>query len=199
MSDKLTPIENPPVLLPHDIREVFARAKCLYTKADVEEALDQMAIEISLKLANANPIFLCVVVGGIVPLGNLLPRLDFPLEVDYIHATRYQNGTVGKELKWKVTPTCPLNDRIVVVVDDILDGGVTLAAIIHYCKEHGAKAVYSVVLVDKKDARIDGGLPKADFCGLYVENQYVFGYGMDYKGYLRNASGIYQVAPEHAK
>ena len=84
-----------------------------------------------------------------------------------------------------------------VVVDDILDGGITLDSIVKYCENAQAKKVYSAVLVDKHQARDPKGLPKADFCGLTVENHYVFGFGMDYKGYLRNAPGIYMVSPEH--
>lgn len=183
--------------LPNHICDVFSKATCLFSNNEVNDALDKMATEISYKLSHSNPIFLCVVVGGIVPLGNLLPRLDFPLEVDYVHATRYQKTTTGKELSWKAKPETPLKNRTVVVVDDILDGGITLNAIIKYCEEQGAQAVYSAVLVDKQNARLQGGLPKADFCGLQVDNHYVFGYGMDYKGYLRNAPGIYVVAPEH--
>lgn len=183
--------------LPEHVRDVFAKATCIFSKAEVEKALDEMAHEISERLANSNPIFLCVVVGGIVSLGNLLPRLDFPLEVDYVHATRYRNDTVGKDLVWKAEPTTNLKDRTVVIVDDILDGGVTLEAIVQYCKAKQAKAVLTAVLVDKYNARLPNGLKSADFCGLKVENHYVFGYGMDYKGYLRNAPGIYMVAPEH--
>ncbi len=184
-------------ILPGHIREVFAKATCIYSKSEVDAGLDTMASQISYELAHQNPIFLCVVVGGIVPLGNLLHRLDFPLEVDYVHASRYGGAIVGRDLKWKVKPSTPLKGRTVVVVDDILDGGLTLDAIIKYCEEEGADKVYSAVLVDKKDARLEGGVPKADFCGLEVDNHYVFGFGMDYKGYLRNAPGIYMVAPEH--
>lgn len=184
-------------VLPEHIQEVFSKATCLYSKAQVESALDRMAAEISHKLSRSNPIFLCVVVGGIVPLGNLLPRLDFPLELDYIHATRYRNDTRGKDLEWVVIPRCNMKGRTVLVVDDILDGGVTLGAIIQYCKSRGAQEVYSAVLVDKCHARLPDGHKRADFSGLEVDNHYVFGYGMDYKGYLRNAPGIYMVAPEH--
>lgn len=183
--------------LPNHIRDVFAKSSPLFSKAEVDAALDKMATEIHDRLANANPIFLCVVVGGIVPLGNLLPRLDFPLEVDYIHATRYGNKTVGTELIWKMVPQSSLKNRTVVVVDDILDGGVTLAEIVKYCQAQGAKAVLTAVLVEKYNARLPEGLPTADFHGLQADNHYVFGYGMDYKGYLRNAPGIYVVAPEH--
>lgn len=189
--------ETATMILPEHIREVFSKSTCLYSKTAVDAALDKMAVEISHTLAHANPIFVCVVVGGIVPLGNLLPRLDFPLEVDYVHATRYRNDTVGKDLHWKMKPSCHMKGRTVVVVDDILDGGVTLEAIVSYCKAQSAEKVYSAVLVDKKDARLPEGLQKADFTGLTVGNHYVFGFGMDYKGYLRNAPGIYVVAPEH--
>ena len=183
--------------LPNHIRTVFAKSSILFSKAEVEAALDKMAIEIHDRLANTNPIFLCVVVGGIVPLGNLLPRLDFQLEVDYIHATRYGNKTVGTELVWKMIPQSSLQNRTVIIVDDILDGGVTLAEIVKFCQEKGAKAVLTAVLVEKYNARLPEGLPTADFHGLQADNHYVFGYGMDYKGYLRNAPGIYVVAPEH--
>lgn len=183
--------------LPNHIRDVFAKSSILFPKAEVETALDKMAVEIHDRLADANPIFLCVVVGGIVPLGNLLPRLDFPLEVDYIHATRYSNKTVGAELVWKMIPQSSLKGRTVVIVDDILDGGVTLAEIVKFCREKGAKEVLTAVLVEKYNARLPEGLPSADFHGLQADNHYVFGYGMDYKGYLRNAPGIYVVAPEH--
>lgn len=183
--------------IPNYIHEVMAKATCLHTKAQVETALDKMAEQINEKLASTNPVFLCVVLGGIVPLGNLLPRLNFPLEIDYIHVSRYHNDLTGKQLVWKGRPAIPLKNRTVIVVDDILDGGLTLKGILDYCTEQQAKQIYSAVLVDKKEARLPGGLTKTDFTGLFVDNHYVFGYGMDYKGYLRNAPGIYRVAPEH--
>ena len=156
-----------------------------------------MATAISYELADSNPVILCVVVGGIVALGNLLPRLDFPLEVDYVHATRYNKGLEGSEMQWIAEPRTALAGRNVIVVDDILDGGITLQSVINYCQEKGASSVHSAVLVDKKGVRLPEGLPEADFCGLEVGDLYVFGYGLDYKGYLRNAPGIYSVAPEH--
>jgi hypoxanthine phosphoribosyltransferase len=182
--------------LPQQIYKVYAQAERLFSKNEVEAALDQMADKMRATLANTNPIFLCVVVGGIIPMGNLLPRLDFPLEVDYVHVTRYKSGTKGGELYWKAEPTRSLQNRTVAVVDDILDGGLTLAAIIEHCKAKGASAIYSAVLVDKQHARVPGGVEKADFTGLEVDNRYVFGYGMDYKEYLRNAPGIFAVTTE---
>lgn len=194
---KIKNLKISPEVLPQHIRDVLAKSTCIYSKIEVEAALDKMADEISYRLSHENPIFLCVVVGGIVPMGNLLPRLDFPLEVDYIHATRYQRKINGEELQWKVMPESSLKNRTVLIVDDILDGGVTLSAIVNYCQAKGARSVLTAVLVDKLNARLSNGLATADFSGLHVDNHYVFGYGMDYKGYLRNAPGIYMVAPEH--
>lgn len=183
--------------VPVHIREVFSKASCLYTKYEVEAAMDKMATEISYAISDKNPIFVCVVVGGMIPMGNLLPRLDFPLEVDYVHATRYRGELTGKDLHWKVKPSTDMKGRTIVVVDDILDGGLTLAEVVKLCEAEGAEKVYSAVLVDKKREREPGGLATADFVGLEVDNVYVFGYGLDYKEYLRNAPGIYAVAPEH--
>ena len=126
-------------------------------------------------------------------MGHLLTRLQFPLEIDYIHATRYGKNTYGSELFWKVKPNLDLNDRYVLIIDDILDGGVTLAAIVNEIQLLNPTKIYTGVLVNKQRVREDRGLQEADFVGLNIENKYVFGYGLDYKQYLRNAAGIYVV------
>ena len=183
--------------IPSKIKEVYAQSKRLYSTLEIEAALDQMAKQIHQTLGDKNPVILCVMVGGLVPMGNLLLRLDFPLEVDYVHATRYQGELTGGTLHWKVKPKTSLAGRTVLVVDDILDGGLTLAAILTEIKAMGALNVYSAVLVDKYQKRVENGLKNADFVGLQVEDHYIFGYGMDYNEYLRNAPGIFIVAPEH--
>jgi hypoxanthine phosphoribosyltransferase len=182
--------------IPSKIKEVYENSTCLFTTKEVEAALDRLAINIHEQLQDKNPIILCVMIGGLVPMGNLLPRLDFPLEVDYLHATRYKGGLTGGELQWKVKPSSNLANRTVLVVDDILDGGLTLAAIIAEVKAMGAKEVYCAVLVDKYHKRLPNGLEKADFVGLKVDDHYIFGYGMDYNEYLRNAPGIFVVSPK---
>lgn len=183
--------------IPIKIREVYEQSNCLFTTKEVETALDRMAGEIHVSLHDKNPVLLCVMVGGLVPMGNLLPRLDFPLEVDYVHATRYKGDITGSTLEWKVRPSRKLKGRVVLVVDDILDGGVTLAAILDEVKKLGAEEVYSAVLVDKHHKREPNGLQHADFVGLQVDDHFIFGYGMDYNEYLRNAPGIFVVAPHH--
>lgn len=175
-------------------REIYEKSTCIYSKAEVETALDQMAKEMSTKLSNSDPVFLCVLLGGIVPLGNLLPRLDFQLEINYIHITSYGIKNQVGELKWKAEPTIDLFGRTVVVVDDILDTGTTLRAAIDYCKVKNAKEIYTAVLLDKRKPRKPGGVAEADFKALTVDDRFVYGYGLDYSEYLRNAPGIYVVS-----
>ncbi len=171
--------------------QVFEQADLLFPAAEVEAALDRMAQAIRERLARSNPVILCVMTGGVVPVGKLLPRLDFPLQLDYLHATRYRGDTWGGELHWVSKPSIPLQGRSVLVVDDILDEGLTLKAILEHCRAQDAREALSAVLVDKRHDRKNG--VQASITGLSVEDRYVFGYGMDYKGYLRNAPGIYAV------
>ena len=174
---------------------VLARAEPLHDGAAVAAALERIAAGLRVRLAEANPVVLGVMTGAIVPLGRLLPLLPFPLELDYIHATRYHGSTVGRDLVWLARPQTPLHGRNVLVVDDILDEGHTLAGIIEECRNEGAAQVHTAVLVDKPNPRRVTGL-EADFVGLSVPDRYVFGAGMDYRGYLRNLDGIYAAHPD---
>lgn len=183
--------------MPDYIRDVSKKATCIYSQQEVEAALDRMAKAIHDKLHDKNPVLLCVMIGGVVTMGHLLTRLDFPLEVDYVHATRYRGELSGGDLIWKAKPSTDLKDRSVLIVDDILDGGITLAKVAKELETMAPKEVLTAVLVDKYTKRVEGGLQKADFVGLEIEDRYVFGYGLDYKEYLRNAPGIYEVALEH--
>jgi len=177
-----------------EIERVKASAERLYAPEDIEAALERMAEAITRDLAAANPIVLCVLNGGIIVTGKLLPKLAFPLELDSAHATRYRGKTQGAELNWLYEPTTELQGRGVLLVDDVLDVGITLAEIRRYCLARGAAWVKIAVLVDKKLSVQK--LCQADYVGLSCEDRYLFGYGMDYKGYLRNAPGIFAVKGE---
>lgn len=174
-----------------EARRAWQEAECLYTAEQVQAAFDRMAREITARLEDADPLVLCVMNGGLITAGHLLTRLAFPLQVDYIHATRYAGATEGGELQWLASPKSSLQDRTVLIVDDIHDVGATLKAIIEHCRNQGARVVYSAVLVNKlHDRKVKLA---ADFVGLEVADRYVFGCGMDYKGYLRNLPAIYAV------
>lgn len=183
---------------PQFIREVFDKATILLSNDKIMAGFDKMAAEATPVLQDKNPILLCVMNGGLMTMSELAMRLNFPLQMDYLHATRYDGETSGgRKVFWRREPSIPLKDRCVVIVDDILDGGITLKAIEEFCEQEGASEVYSAVMLDKPNARDDAGTPKADFTGIEIGNEYVFGFGLDYKEYLRNLPAIYTVAPEH--
>lgn len=175
------------------LNSIIENGVCLYNFTEINEALDRMALEITHKLKDANPLMLCVMTGALVPMGHLLTRLHFPLEIDYIHAIRYRGTNRGGDLHWLVEPHKSLKDRTVLIVDDIMDGGLTLAAILDYCRQAEAKEIYSVVMVSKKRKREPNVNFEPDFVGVETEDKYLFGFGLDYEEYLRNVPGIYAV------
>lgn len=181
----------PPEL--EEIRRARAEADCLVDAAAVEATLVRLAEQLTTRLAESNPLVYVVMNGGVVFAGQLVPRLAFPLELSYLHATRYRNTTQGGELGWKVRPGEDLKGRTVLVLDDVLDEGHTLAAILAYLCAQGAAEVLSAVLVHKVHTRKAVPEMRADFTGLDVEDRYLFGCGMDYKGYWRNLPGVYAV------
>jgi len=167
----------------------------VYSKLQINNALDVLASKLNPKLKNDNPVVLCVMQGGLLFSGHLIPKLTCMLEIDYIHVSRYHNKTSGGELNWKAYPVTPLKDRAVLILDDILDEGKTLQAIIQYCEIQGAKKVESAVLLRKSHNRCvdydsaDGEL--TENIALTVEDKYVFGFGMDYNGLYRQLDSIY--------
>lgn len=172
---------------------VLDEADCLADQQAVEQALNRMATEISARIGKLNPLVLCVMNGGLIVCGQLLTRLQFPLEVSYLHATRYGHQTCGGDLEWKAPIQIAVTDRTVLLVDDILDEGVTLFALADECRSRGARQVLTAVLVDKQHERKVVTGYRADFTGLDIPDRFVFGYGLDYDGMWRNAPGIYAV------
>ncbi len=164
----------------------------LFAPEEVDAALDRMARTIDGHFAGTDCVALCLLQGGIVPAGLLLPRLVTPLQLDSIHVSRYRNTTRGGEIEWLATPRTPLARQRVLLIDDILDEGHSLAAVHAWCLDAGASEVLTAVLVDKRHER-KHPRGRADVVGLEVPDRYVFGYGMDYGGFHRNAPGIFAI------
>ncbi len=175
-----------------EIRRALAEADCLASPEQVDAALDRLAAAITAELAEQNPLVYCMMNGGLIFAGRLLARLAFPLEVSYLHASRYGHQLEGNSLlDWRVRPAHDLKGRSVLVIDDILDEGHTLQAICQHLLEEGAARVSTAVLVHKVHERKASPGMRADFSGLDIPDRFLFGCGMDYKGYWRNAPGIY--------
>ncbi len=178
-----------------EANRVRETARQLISPARVRAALDGMAAAATVALADENPVVLAVMNGGAFTAVELCQRLDFPHELDFVHVTRYDGDLVGGELSWRAWPDRDLSGRTVLVVDDIVDHGDTLDAICHRLRRGGARRVYVAVLVvkrlDQPRVRVE-----VDFAGVEVDDVYVFGCGMDYKGYWRGLTGIYAADAE---
>lgn len=175
-----------------DAQNVLQQADCLHDAAAVAEAYDRLARAVRAEYAALNPLVLCVMIGGLVPTVELIKRLNFAFELDYLHATRYRGATEGGTLHWKVQAETPVAERHVLIVDDILDEGHTLHAIQQALLAQGPASLKTLVLAEKLHRRKAPGV-RAEFVGLTVPDRYVFGCGMDYRGYYRQLPAIYAV------
>lgn len=170
-------------------KDILATADLIHSAEAVAAAVTRLAAEITEKLGDANPVMLCVMSGGVPFAGQLMTQLRFPLDFDYLHVTRYGQDTAGGALSWRAAPWTPVKGRTVLVVDDILDEGLTLAAIHERMLQLGAAACYTAVVADKLNGREKP--ISADFVALTVPDRFVFGYGMDVRGAWRNLPAIY--------
>jgi len=178
-------------MTPKQARKMLAEAELVCPETTIAAAIERLAVEITAVAAESYPLVLTVMGGAVVFAGQLLPKLLFPLECDYLHATRYGKATAGSQLDWIVEPRTPVKGRTVLVLDDILDEGITLAAIKEKLLAQGAKACLLAVLADKDLGRVKP--VAADFTGVRLPNRFVFGCGMDAKGAWRNLPAIYAV------
>jgi len=172
-------------------KAVLADAELLYTHEQVQAALLKVAQQINERMADKFPLVLSVMGGAVVFTGQLLPLLDFPLDFDYVHVSRYGDARQGGAMHWKVEPRENVRGRVVLLLDDVLDEGHTLAALRERVMKLGAKKCYSAVFADKQNGRKKPA--HADFVGLELPNRFVFGYGMDVEGAWRNLPAIYAV------
>jgi hypoxanthine phosphoribosyltransferase len=152
-----------------------------------------MARDAGAELRGTNPVVLAVMRGGAYTAVELSRRLRFPHEFDYVHVTRYRDGTRGAAIEWRVPPSASLAGRTVLIVDDILDRGRTLAALQRALAKLGVARQLTAVLVVKR-LRRSIARPAVDFAGLVVDDRFVFGCGMDYRGYWRELPAIYALA-----
>lgn len=168
---------------------MLADSEVIHDASVVQAAVDRLAADITSRLADKYPLVLCVMTGGVVFCGQLLTRLAFPLDFDYLHATRYGPETQGGKISWRSAPWAPVKGRSVLVVDDILDEGVTLAAVKESLLRLGAAEVLTAVFADKLNGKKKP--LAADFVGLTVPDRFVFGFGMDAGGAWRNLPAIH--------
>jgi hypoxanthine phosphoribosyltransferase len=175
------------------LQQVKENSDLIFSASQIKTAVEQMGLKLEAKIENKNAILICVMNGGIIMTSDLLRSIDCDVRVDYLQVARYRDKTVGGSLHWLKEPQLSLEDQTVVLVDDIYDEGYTMEELVSYCKRHGANEVITAVLLLKRKSTPQVGL-KPDIFGLEVTDRYVYGYGMDYQGYLRNVPAIYAIS-----
>ena len=178
--------------LADDILRVRREARLVSSEREVAAAFETMGRAVTARLGDRHPVIMAVMQGGAFTAVRLCEQLDFPYELDYVHVTRYRNRTEGGTLEWLTRPRLELAGRSVLVVDDVLDHGVTLAELCRALSRHAPAELLLAVLVDKQ-LREPRDRPAPDFVGLTAEDQYLFGCGMDYKGHWRGLPALYAV------
>ncbi len=169
--------------------QALREAEPIADRDTVDAAIDRLAVRLSVEFADAYPVLMCIMNGGLVMTSRLLERFEFALQVDYVQVGRYRDGTSGGRLTWRVEPALPLAGRTVLVVDDIFDQGWTMREVVAKISSLGAARVICVVLVDKQVAHTRP--LEVDYAALTAPDRYLFGCGMDYHGHWRNLPAIY--------
>lgn len=172
-----------------DPHEYLEHSIVLASRSEVQDAIARMASDINGHYGDRPVVLLIVMTGAVMPAVWLAARLQMPLRMDFVHATRYNGTTEGGEIAFRVPPRLNLAGQDVLVVEDIYDVGLTLKAIVRHCESLGARSVRSAVLVRKiHDRATTGALP--EFIGLEVEDRYIFGCGMDVHEHWRHLDEI---------
>ena len=173
----------------HDPQAILERSTLLVDREAVKDAVGHMAAQVNEYYGGTPLILLMVMTGAVMPAAWLASRLKMPLEMDFIHATRYAGTTEGGEIEFRVPPRLNLQDQHILIVDDIYDIGLTLEMIENYCVSRKARSVNSAVLVRKiHDRKTTERLPR--FIGMDVEDKYIFGCGMDAYEHWRHLDEI---------
>jgi len=173
-------------------QDILQHSECLATRSEVSSAVEQLAEEIRSDYHDKNPVVICLMNGGLYLTAALTQHLELPLRLDYMHATRYRGGTIGKDLHWLKMPFLNLANEHVLVVDDIYDEGITLQEVEMKLLEQNPASLNSLVLVDKLHHRKPAGF-SVRYVGMELEDKYLFGCGMDYCGHWRHLPQIYAV------
>lgn len=181
--------------VPLSVQRAYSRAQLEVSATQVDAAVDQIAVRITVALQDQNPVLLTVLQGGLVFSGMLMRRLVFPLEQGYVHVGRYGQQTSGQALNWHGHQHPELAGRCVLIVDDILDEGITLNALLAWAREEGAADVRVAVLVEKQVPR-QTTIDATRYVALECSDRFLIGCGMDFQGYGRNLPGIYAIDGE---
>jgi len=166
-----------------------SRLHTLFPRAEIEAAVKRLASEITRDYQDKHPVLIGILKGVFVFMSDLVRDLDFPLEIEFVRLSSYGSGqqTTGK-VKVVQGLSCPIRNRDVLVVEDIVDTGITIAFLMAYLKKKRPASLKLCALTDKPSRR---QVPvNIDYLGFSVPDKFLVGYGLDFNEKYRNLPDI---------
>ena len=172
-------------------------AKVLLSEEQIQNRVREMGQEIARDYAGKNPTMVCILKGAIMFYTDLLRNMDIPLSMDFMAVSSYGNKTKSSgEVEIRKDLSTSIENKHVIIVEDIVDSGFTLSYLTRMLISRGAASIKLCTLLDKPNHRAPGITLKADYSGFEVGNEFVVGYGLDYAECYRNLPYIGILKPE---
>lgn len=165
--------------------------KILLTKEQIEERVKNLAKEITRDYKDKEPVIICMLKGAVYFFTDLVKNIDTPVMIDFARLSSYKNGTVSGEMELISNITAEIKNRDVIIVEDIVDSGKTLAFFIELLKKKQPKSVKICAFLDKKERR-EANIT-ADYIGFDMQCGFVIGYGLDYAEKFRELPFLAEV------
>ncbi len=161
--------------------------------SDIKKAIWQIADKINRDLKDKNPLMVCILNGSFMFSADLMKLIEFPCQISFVKLASYQGVSSTGTVKELIGFNEELKGRTVVLLEDIVDSGITVENSVNQLKKMGAGDIFVVTLLFKPEA-LKRDI-KLDYIGLEIPNDFIVGYGLDYNGYGRNLPDIYSVIP----
>jgi len=160
-------------------------------EVEIQAAVRRVAEDINRDIADKNPLFICVLNGAFMFAGDLMKTVNFPCEITFIKLSSYEGLYTTGAVKEIIGLNESVVGRNVVVVEDIVDTGITMERILSSLRAKGAKDIRVATFLQKPDA-LQRDI-RVDYVAMKIPNDFIVGYGLDYDGYGRNLKDIYTV------
>lgn len=160
-------------------------------KMKVQAQVKLLAEQINADYRDKAPVFLPILNGSFMFASDLMKHIDIPNQISFVKVSSYSGAASTGQLKTLIGLELSLFNQDVIIVEDIIDTGLTLQKIINELKALGTRSVEVVALLRKQPAREKNIAAK--YVGFDIDNEFVLGYGLDYDGHGRNLTDIYQL------
>jgi len=172
-------------------------ARILLSEEEIQARVREIAEQISRDYAGKNPIMVCILKGAVLFYTDLLRNMDIPMQMDFMAVSSYGNKTESSgEVKISKDLSVSIENRHVIIVEDIVDSGFTLTHLCRILNNRGAASIALCTLLDKPARRAPGITLKSDYSGFNIGDEFVVGYGLDYAERYRNLPFVGVLKPE---